>query len=199
MTGIIVKVKHRFPALWSIVESVNGGLCRLRFIRRSEAADAAIASLPPIEGYAWSRVEPNDAEALSRFFTRQKEERLTYFRPHRFDPATLRRMARSGGFVMLKVTAATSGEIVGYHFLRLFFNGTIFHGLIVGEGHEGHGLGTQMWRLGAAIAESLGSDMEATISEANAASLTSCRNAVEVVETTPIADGYLHLRLRPRR
>lgn len=195
MTGILVKIKHSFPSLWRMVEGVNGYLMRLRYPHLPETA-ASLATATSRTGFKWDIVTPSDADELSRFLNSISTERLQYFDPHPFDATTLRSMASSRSFVMLKVTDGS--RIVGYHFLRCFFIGKAFHGLIVDASVAGHGIGTAMWSLGAEISHAAGLRMFATISEDNLPSLTSCRNGCSTHITERFSNGYLLISCEPK-
>ncbi|MDE7144816.1 MAG: hypothetical protein K2O30_01525 [Duncaniella sp.] len=195
MTGLLVKIKHRYPSLWRTVERANSILMRLRYPRLPEIAKGAAASRSS-GGIKWSIVTPDDADNLSSFLESIHPDRLRYFNPHPFDIHTLRSMASGGSFVMLKVTR--DNRIIGYHFLRCFFIGKAFHGLIVDSSCASCGIGTDMWSLGAEICRNAGLSMFATISSSNYPSLASCRKGCDtrVVETLP--DGYLVLACSPK-
>ncbi len=195
MTGTLVKIKHKFPSLWRFVERVNGIFMRLRYPDLPEKAKLAAASVPYHDhGLQWSLVTPDDADELSLFLNSIPAERLKHFNPHPFDSDTLRRIASNRSFVMFKVTGQKG--IVGYHFLRYFFIGKAFHGLIVDSGYCGKGIGTAMWALGAEICHLTGVRMFATISEANLPSLASCRRGCSATIVKRINDGYLLISCR---
>ncbi len=192
LTSLLVKLKHSCPWIWRGVEAVNSSLVRARYPRIKSIAEEEARHIATDDSIEWSLVTPDDAERLSAFLTSIPLERKQWFDPHPFDAATLRRMASGHSFVMLKVTKGN--EIVGYHFLRCFFIGKAFHGLIVSESAAGHGIGTRMWSLGAAISARAGLMMEATISESNLPSLTSCRRGCRTTVLSTLPGGYLHLR-----
>lgn len=193
LTTLLVKIKRSFPFLWRSVEDVNSMLVKMRYRDLHSIVDKMIES-EHHAGFKWSRIEPDDATSLSDFLTAIPPERLQYFRPHPFDIATLSRMARGCSFLMFKVTD-TNDQIAGYHFLRLFFIGKAFHGLIVSEDASGKGIGTRMWALGASICKTLGMKMEATVSETNLPSLASARRACHTTILSHLPGGYLHLSL----
>lgn len=193
MTGILVRIKHRFPRLWSLVEQVNGSLMRLRYPELPSIAEK-VASMGTND-LTWKVVTSAYAPALSSFLNSIPPDRLRHFDPHPFDPQTIRCMASSGSFVMLKVL---DGErIVGYHFLRCFFIGKAFHGLIVDQEYAGKGIGTKMWALGAEICEAAGLKMFATISKENTPSLNSCRKGCRIRIVEHLSDGYMLLSCKP--
>lgn len=193
LTSLLVKLKHSCPWIWRGVEAVNSVLVRARYPRiKTIAAAEARLMTATADGLKWSVVIPDDAVRLSAYLSSIPPERTQWFDPHPFDAATLRRMASGHSYVMLKVSRGD--EIVGYHFLRCFFIGKAFHGLIVSESAAGRGIGARMWSLGAAIADRTGLVMEATISESNLPSLASCRRGCHATLISRLPGNFLHLR-----
>jgi len=168
----------------------------LRYSRLRDQAVVACRTIACPSQTEWSLVTPDDAPSLSAFLTSMPERLTAWFAPHPFDPATLRRMACGNSFVMFKVTHG--GRIVGYHFLRCFFTGKAFHGLIVADDMAGRGIGTHMWALAADICQRLGLDMQATIHPDNIASLTSCRHGCDATIISTLSNGYLQVKCRKK-
>lgn len=196
LTSVLIRLKHACPALWREVEGVNSRLMALRYPRLRDEAAAACSSMTFRPETEWSLVTPDDAGSLSAFLSSMPESRTAWFAPHPFDADTLRRMARGNSFVMFKVTHR--GRITGYHFLRCFFTGKAFHGLIVADEMAGRGIGTHMWSLAADICQRLGLDMQATIHPDNIASLTSCRHGCDVTVISTLPNGYLQVKCRKK-
>ncbi len=196
LTSVLIRLKHACPALWRVVEWGNSQLMALRYSRLRDQAVVACRTIACPSQTEWSLVTPDDAPSLSAFLTSMPERLTAWFAPHPFDPATLRRMACGNSFVMFKVTHG--GRIVGYHFLRCFFTGKAFHGLIVADDMAGRGIGTHMWALAADICQRLGLDMQATIHPDNIASLTSCRHGCDATIISTLSNGYLQVKCRKK-
>lgn len=196
LTSVLIRLKHACPALWRVVEWGNSQLMALRYSRLRDQAVVACRTIACPSQTEWSLVTPDDAPSLSAFLTSMPERLTAWFAPHPFDPSTLRRMACGNSFVMLKVTHG--GRIVGYHFLRCFFTGKAFHGLIVADDMAGRGIGTHMWALAADICQRLGLDMQATIHPDNIASLTSCRHGCDATIISTLSNGYLQVKCRKK-
>ena len=143
------------------------------------------------EEFIYSRVEEHDINALIEFRNRQREDYLKYFDPHRFDRTTLERMLRNKAYVLMKVTQRDSKEIVGYFFLRCFFIGKAFHGLIVDEAFTNRGIGTRLWKIANEVCTDFGIRMYATVSKHNIPSLTSARNATNVDVKKNLKNDFL--------
>lgn len=197
MTSLLIYIKHRFPWIWNAVEWINGRLFTLLYPKLAECVDEVLGECR-CDKVEFSAVTSDDIAALSEFRHSQRYEYLSYFDPHPFDAATLTRLLGNRSFAMMKITSRTDGHIVGYFFLRCFFIGKAFHGLIVDERCTNRGLGTAMWALSSRICSKLGLRMFATVSERNAASLTSARNATEVEVAGRLSNGYLLIECKPK-
>lgn len=194
MTGLLVKIKHNCPAVWRMVEYINGKLMHLRYPTITEKALETLSEVNHPK-FTWSIVEHTDIQSLSEFLTSIPSEKLKYFNPHPFDVDTLSSMLSSHSFLMIKVTHGD--RIVGYHFLRCFFIGKAFHGLIVDDNFGGQGIGTEMWRIASEISHKCGVRMLATISENNIPSLSYCRKGCHAIVTEHLPDGYLLINCTP--
>lgn len=197
MTSLLIRIKHRCPRLWRLVERLNGRLFALRYPTLTAAAAAVLAERPADE-FVFSVVTSADAAALSAFLTGQPAERLACFAPHGFDTATLNDLLCNRAFVLMQICRRTEGEIVGYFFLRGFFVGKAFHGLLVDRRYGGRGLGTAMWALSMEICRRQQLRMFATVSAHNAASLASARRATAVTVVERLADDYLLIACKPK-
>lgn len=198
MTSLLIAIKHRCPWIWRSVEWLNGRLFALRYPGLERTAAAVLAEVSEAE-YAFAPVRTEDLAELSAFLERQPAERRRYFDPHGFDRKTLEKLRKNRAFAMMKITETTHGRIVGYFFLRGFFVGRAFHGLIVDADHANRGLGTAMWATAMRICDRMGLRMFATIAEANTASLISVRRATEVEVVEQLARSYLLIECKPKQ
>ena len=186
----LISFKRLFPWLWRRVEAINGVLFLLGHRNMREVASEVLAETE-FEGYEFSLASIDDAKRLSGFFQRQPEESFRYFIPHFFDEKTLRRLIGGHSFLVMKAADAATGEIKGYFFLRCFFIGRAFAGLLVDSGERSKGLGTSIWEACSRICGRLGIRMFATVSERNLPSMISCRRGTEIISSEKISDDYL--------
>ncbi|MCR5547564.1 MAG: GNAT family N-acetyltransferase [Bacteroidales bacterium] len=196
MMGFLVSFKRRFPVIWSMVETVNGMLFRLRYGRHAEVVEDILGGCS-VAGCRFSMVSKEDLPALEGFLSRQDEDNLKWFHPHGFDGTSLRRLYNNASFLMMKVLAP-DGRLVGYFFLRGFFTGRAFAGLIVDREWQNRGIGSQIWKAEAAICNRFSLRMQATISPDNKPSLASCRNGTSVIGSHPLGDNYLAVECKTK-
>lgn len=198
MTSLLIYIKHRLPWLWSIAERMNGRLFARLYQTLAQNVDDVLGAYRR-EDFSFSAITEEDLGALEAFLRRQTSRYLAYFDPHPFDGHTLRRLLNDRAFAMMKITNADDGSFAGYFFLRCFFVGKAFHGLLADERYANRGLGTSMWALSCEICGRTGLRMFATVSEHNAASIASARRATDVAVVERLHNDYMLIECKPRR
>ena len=142
MTRLLLFIKHRLPFLWRGVDWLNAVLFRLLHGDRLDSAAQRCFGEFTLDGYRFRALTAADLDGLADLLARQKPDRLDYFKPHGFDRASLERVARNPSFLMFGVF---SGELlVGYFFLRCFWNRKCFVGRLIDEPYERKGIGRVM-------------------------------------------------------
>jgi len=197
MIKALVTFKHRFPRVWNRVEAANGRLFHLRF-RRMDTLAASVLEKVDVAGCRFSLLEKEDLGALEALLTRQDKENLTWFHPHAFDQKTLGRLYRNPSFLMMQVTAP-DGSMVGYFFLRCFFIGRAFAGLLVDEPWQNQGIGTAIWAACAEICQYAHLRMQATISTDNKPSMASCRKGTDIQGMQALDNHYLAVECKQKK
>ncbi|MBQ6298763.1 MAG: GNAT family N-acetyltransferase [Bacteroidales bacterium] len=197
MIAALIALKRKCPGLWNRVEDVNGLLFRIRYRRLPEKA-TEILKRREVAGYRYSLLEEMDLPELNAFLNAQPAENLIWFHPHLFDAKTLRRLWRNPAFLMMQVTAP-DGRMAGYFFLRGFFIGRAFAGLIVDRAYQNQGIGTAIWASCAEICHAAGLKMQATIAPENQPSIKSCHRATEVRQIADLDDGYMAVQCYPKK
>ena len=199
MTSFFLYIKHRCVKLWDFVEKLNGPMTIFFFPKIRRRATEVLEENNNTE-FEYTLVEIDDLEKLIHFRENQRNDYLRYFDPHRFDTQTLTRMLENPAYVMMKVKErGVDGPIIGYFFLRCFFIGKAFHGLIVDETFTNRGIGSAMWRMSAEICSRLRLRMYATVSSHNQASLSSARNGASVKVTESLDNDYLLIECRQKQ
>ncbi len=154
MARLLLFIKHRLPFVWLGIDWLNTMLFRLLHGDRLRNESEQCFQEFTLDGYSFRALTQEDLDGLSDLLHRQIEGRLDHFRPHGFDRKSLERACRNPAFLMFGVF---SGEqLVGYFFLRCFWNRKSFVGRLIDEPHEGNGIGRVMnnilyntaWRSG---------------------------------------------------
>lgn len=99
----------------------------------------------------------------------------------------------------MKVTPKKQKEVVGYFFLRCFFIGTAFHGLIVDERYTNRGMGTLMWKISNEICTVYRFKMYATVSKNNLPSLVSAGKATDVKVKKNLPNDFLLIECKRKK
>ena len=195
LTSWLISFKRTFPWLWRIVESFNGSVFFLRHRDIIPLSEEILENSSP-DGYVFSLATQDDVPSLVGFLSGQPEESFKYFRPHRFDEKTLRRIIKGYSFLVMKVTETVGDEIKGYFFLRCFCDNRAFADLLVDHQLQDKGLGTAIWRACSQICQRLGIRMFATIDEKNLPSLRSCDKGTEIISREKLHEDYLLVECR---
>ena len=189
MIRFLVALKWKCPWVWNRIEDLNGLLFRLRYRNIGRIAGEVLDKVD-VASCRFSLLNGEDLGALEALLDRQGEENLTWFRPHAFGAKTLQKLFRNPSFLMMQVTAP-DGSMVGYFFLRCFFIGRAFAGLLVDKPWQNQGIGTAIWAACADICHQTGMTMMATISTENKPSIMSCRKGTDFREIQELEDHYL--------
>lgn len=190
MISSIIKIKHQFPFFWRLIEKVNGYLVAARYKGLDDIARSVIDETF-IEGFLFSVLEFDDIHDIIEMHSRQNTDYIKNFNPHSFDRQTLEDMLENKAYCLMKVTDIVTGNIVGYFFIRCFFVGKAFHGLLTDANFANKGIGTAMWKISLEICKIIGIRMFATVSRDNIASIKSASNATEVKIVKELTNNFL--------
>lgn len=193
MIGLIVKIKHRYPYIWFFAEKINSWLGGVRY-GQLKAQSQAVLKNKFLDGFSFSLVEPDDIYAIIEMYQRQNAVYIKNFNPHPFNMQTLRDMASNKAYCMMKVTEDVSDNLVGYFFIRSFFVGKAFHGLLTDERFANRGIGTAMWRISMEICHRMRLAMFATMEQDNIASYKSAIKGTEVNIVNQLENNFILIK-----
>ena len=145
MIRVLLYIKHNLPGVWKLTETVNGILFKLLYWKRFNEAVSRVLDSSPVSEYKYRLLHPDDLRSLETLLINQKPERLEYFNPHAFDYKSLLNVRNNPAFFMFGVFEGE--ELVGYFFLRCFWNRKCFVGRIICPAYEGKGIGKEMNRI----------------------------------------------------
>lgn len=195
MVKFLIFIKHHFSFIWSFVEFINSMIFYILYGNiKKKAVDAILPN--EYKGFEYRLLHENDIDGLVDFFKNQPESAYEYFKPHAFDAASLKRKLSDHSFIMMGVLS--EGKIVGYFFLRCFFNRKAFRGKIVDRDFQGKGISKQMAVVTTGICEIMNFRQFETLSRDNIASLASTEavNRVEIINE--LSDNYIFIECFPK-
>lgn len=187
--------KNKFPFAWSVVEWFNEKLFLLLYGRRLQHLSSCLNKYPT--NYQIREATLDDVQPMVNFFDNQPQEAFFYFHPHEFDENNLRQLVKKKSFLMYLVSNSNN-EIVGYFFLRCFFNGKCFRGKIVDYRWRGKGIAVLMGKISTTIAKTLRMRMFGTISKSNLPSLASSQESNEIKIIKELPNDYLYIEYLPK-
>jgi len=126
-------------------------------------------------------------EELVAFFHRQPKELYRWFTPHGFEAKDVEQLQRNASF--LAYVLKQNNQIVGYFFLRCYFNEECYFGRLVDFQHTSSGIGTLINKVSFFISESLHMQSFQTIAKGNIASIKSCERAYRLQPIKTLANG----------
>ena len=194
---MLYKIAHilrdKLSWLWNIIELLNSWLFSMRFGKKVK--DISFNTIP--EGYEIFLMRDVPTEKLVTFFEHQPDEAYTYFRPHGFDPKSIKRLQKNKSFLAYVLLDSTKDNIAGYCFNRSFFHGVGYRGRMVDVDYRGKGLGTAMNKMLNEVGFGIGLRLFETVSKDNIASYRSAMSASKVRVVKELPDNELYLEILP--
>lgn len=185
-------VKHKCGYLWRMVEKFNSLLFYLRYKDKLKSLQNLIVEINQYPSYKVEILRKEDMLVLSAFFAKQPEEYFVYFNPHKFDYESLVQKNKDKSFIMLGVKD-NNNQLIGYGFLRCFFNGKSFRGKIVDVNHQGKGIAKFLGMAMTSVAEVLNLRLFATISKNNLKSIASSKAVNNILIINELPNDYLYV------
>lgn len=186
-------LKDKVPFVWDAIEKVNERLFLLRYGRKTNKV--SVSNVP--DGYKLVKMWEMPTEKIVEFFQHQPEEAFTYFRPHRFDGNTIKRLQRNSSYLAYLLIDKSNDKIAGYCFNRCYFMGKGFRGRMVDIDYRGKGLGTAMNKILNEVGFGIGLRLFETVSKDNVASYKSALSASNVKVVEEMDNNELYLEILP--
>lgn len=190
MVKLLIYIKHHLSFIWSWIEMGNDILFNLLYGKRLNDNLGKLLKKYESE-YSYRLLRDSDMTVLSDFFSNQPENAFIYFKPHAFDVYSLKRKNKDHSFIMIGVFAGQ--QLIGYCFLRCFFNKQAFRGKIVDVKYQGRGIAKQIGHLTTEVCQLLGFKLFATISKDNVKSIASSKAVNEVRVVKELPNDYLYV------
>lgn len=181
--------------MWKVIEFCNEILFVLRYQNKLKRIHGLLDDYKNEFRIVEASIEI--IPSLVSFFAEQPKDSFTYFHPHEFDENSLRRLVKKKSFLMFLVSNSNN-EIVGYFFLRCFFNGKCFRGKMVDYRWRGKGIAVLMGKITTTIANTLRMRMFGTVSKSNLSSLASSQESNEIKIVKELPNDYLYIEYLPK-
>ncbi len=197
ITKILLFIKHKIPFIWSCIELVNAFLFKILYFKRINKISENVLQEFYLKPYNYKKLEHKDIKKLEHFISNQEEKRLKFFKPHKFDYKSLVNVLNNPSFLMMGVFE--NEDLVGYYFLRFFWNKKCFVGRLIDEKYEGKGIGRVMNEIMYNIAWSAGFKCLSTISKNNNMVMRSHSNNKTMIILKELPNDYLFVEfIRPQ-
>lgn len=188
-------IRDKLGFLWGMVEGLNGWLFACRYRSKLKGVNELLAPLS--SEYTVRQTTEADVISLVQFFKEQPEEAFEFFKPHEFDEKSVRKIVKNKAFQTFVVVDCE--HIVGYFFLRSYFNGKCFRGRMADYRTRGKGIGKLMAKAIEKVAVHEGLRMFASISPDNLASLESAKAVSDVKIIKTLENGYYYIEVTPKQ
>lgn len=142
MTNLLLFFKHKLPFIWEVIESINEVLFKVLYSRYVYSRLDVMLNNVKQGKFSFRRLRTNDIEKLIVLLDNQEARRLAYFKPHSFDKDSLTKLYRKSSFIMMGVFF--NNQMIGYFFLRCFWNKKCFVGRLIDYSYEKKGIGRMM-------------------------------------------------------
>lgn len=154
MEKILIYIKHHLPIIWRWIEVLNSLLFSCLHGKKFRQILSCVINEHSLAGFSFKQIEQNDLKELESLLMKQSSDRMKHYNPHKFDLKSLQMVFNNKSFFMMGVYE--NDKLVGYFFLRCFWNKKCFVGRLIDEPFEGKGIGRVMneimyntaWRAG---------------------------------------------------
>ncbi len=162
---LLIYVKHNFKFTWQLIEWLNAVLFKMLCCHKFNQNLSAVIKQYGLPGYRFCQIAANDLTSLQSLINKQALGRLDYFKPHGFDAKAILKAYKNPSFLMMGVFDGP--QLVGYFFLRCFWNRKCFVGRLIDQPYEGKGIGRVMNSIMYNIGWSMNFRVLSTISKNN--------------------------------
>lgn len=180
------------PIIWNAIEKLNGLLYSILYKSRMDEEVKKALKEFRLPDFETRQLNHQDLTLLSLLHDSQEASRVTYFNPHGFDQKSLLSVSRNPAFLMMGVFQGH--RMVGYFFLRFFWNKKCFVGRLIDQPFEGKGIGRMMNSIMYNIGWRMGFKVLSTISRKNSLVMKSHANNSFMKVLRELDDDYLFVQ-----
>lgn len=189
MERLLIFIKHHIAFLWDIIEWGNSILFSCFYRNKMEGILSDVLADFTFPLLSLRKLSDLDIMTLHNLIEKQDIADIKYFNPHGFDVKSLNDKLRNRSFLMMGVFE--SEKLVGYFFLRFFFNKKCFVGRLIDEEYRGKGIGSVMNTIMYETAWRMGFKCLSTISKNNSAVMRAHAKNPTMVVLKELQNDYL--------
>ncbi len=189
MIRLLLYIKHHLSFLWEIIESLNGKLFSIFHSQRIYRVLPGVLKEYGLSEFIFRLLNPGDLPELRSLLEKQPPGRLEFFKPHALDEKALQKVFNNPSFLMMG--AFKGPHLVGYFFLRCFWNKKCFVGRLIDEPFQGKGIGRTMNDIMYNTAWKADFRVFSTISKNNLSVMRSHANNPSMVVLKELKNDYL--------
>lgn len=193
MERIAYFIKYKLKFLFPIVEVIAFVVVFLRYSkkRRKALSKALISGTFSDDDCTIRALTGIDARAVSVFLQQSSKYHIKYFKPHKFDEPSVRKVLTSTSFMTYGLFL--EDRLIAYALLRLAPNGAAYVGRMVNSDFSGRGIGKYLARYLYWQASCAGFRPRSTISKHNLASIKSHESVASFKVIAELPNDYLML------
>lgn len=195
MDTLAYAIKHRWPKLFQWLASVAEWLTGILYKDKVKSAlrqSLIIGTIKRQEAIIRS-LNSKDLSDLDVFLNSMPDERLSYFRPHRFDHDGLKAVLASNAY--MNYGLYVESELVGYALLKISPSRAAYIGLLIHPRFSGLELGKFLVAYLYWQASTAGLKTRSTISRHNPASLRSHEAVAYINVVSDLPNDYMLIEL----
>ncbi|HET6556570.1 MAG TPA: hypothetical protein VFG54_04605 [Prolixibacteraceae bacterium] len=179
------------PIIWQLIEWLNASFFQLFHANRFNKVVPFVLKEFVLNGYTFRQLKLIDLSLLQKLICKQTPSRLDFFNPHGFSENALLKTFRNPSFLMMGVFAEQ--QLIGYFFLRCFWNRKCFVGRLIDESYEGKGIGRVMNSIMYQIGWRSGFRVLSTISKNNHMVVKSHANNPNMIVLKELNNDFLYI------
>lgn len=145
MEKLLLFIKHHLRPVWRIIDWINGVLYSVLYLSKQKVVLEQVLNETEPGKFEYRELLKDDIPLLYSLISGQSTDDLAYFQPHGFTKKALEKQYHKSSFLMMGVFKGE--QLVGYFFLRFFFNGKCFVGRLIDKNYRGKGIGGEMNRI----------------------------------------------------
>lgn len=194
MIRFFLFIKYKLPLVWLLIEQVNGLFFHLKYGFKLKNQLKIFCENYSIDNIIYKFIENNHLVALNILLTELELSQKKYFEAHSYTLHGLSLQLSNRSLIMLG--CFNNDELIGYFFLRCFFNKKCFIGRLVHKDFRSKGIGRTMNTIMYRAAWQSGFRVYATLSAENQLVMQSHRNNPYMHILKELPDNYMLVEFR---